>query len=169
MQKALEFLERVGASQAGHASGSLMDHLVGTWRLLQAWGCSDPVCFAGLFHSVYGTSYYKLQSVPFGQRRQVRELVGDEAEQLAFLFCVADRPGALWAALDTRLITDRLTGAAHELSPHQTLALIEIECANCIDQGLGLSFLQEVRAACWAGRLALRDPIATAVARSLNA
>ncbi len=168
MQQALEFLERIGAARLDHAKGSLMSHLVGTCRLLQAWGCENSVCFAGLFHSVYGTQYYAPQSVSLSERSVVRDLIGDEAEHLAFLFCMADRPRSLWLAFESRLIVDRMTGESHPVSVDQARGLIEIECANCLEQGLGRPFLQQTCADWRSGRLALRESIALAVSRALD-
>lgn len=169
MDHALDFLERIGASRLGHLRGTLMSHLVGTWRLLQAWDCDTSVCLAGLFHSVYGTQYYAQQSVLLSERSLVREQIGEEAEYLAFLFCMADRPQALWTVRHTHLIADRMTGQSHPVSLHQVQGLIEIECANCLEQGLGRPFLKEAWASFRGGRLALRAPIAAAVAHALDA
>ena len=39
----------------GESNGSFLDHLSGCEEQLREWGCEDAVCWAGLYHSVYGT------------------------------------------------------------------------------------------------------------------
>ena len=40
----------------------------------------------GLFHSIYGTQYYKVQSADLADRKRIAEVIGPQAEELAFLF-----------------------------------------------------------------------------------
>src|SRR4051812_35082482 len=75
----------------GHPGGVLLDHLLGTRCLLMEWAARPALCDAGLFHSVYGTEHYLPAAVPPGMRAEVAEMIGEEAEGLAWLFCVMDR------------------------------------------------------------------------------
>lgn len=167
MQAAVELLQRLGTQERGHARGSLQTHLIGTCQLLEAWGCATAVCHGGLFHSVYGTSSYGLVSLSLDRRSEIRQVIGFQAERLAFLFCVSDRPSALWNALHALEIRDRLTGLRHSLSPDEAMGLLEIECANCLEQGLGHAFLQEALLLARSGGLALRAVIVQAIVREL--
>ena len=45
---------------------------------------------AGLFHSIYGTTYFNTQST--NNREEVRQLIGTEAEELVYLFCSLEHP-----------------------------------------------------------------------------
>src|SRR3546814_18378901 len=58
-------------------------------------GNPQTICLAGLFHSIYGTAHFRHATLPFSQRRVVKNLIGAEAEALAYLFCVTDRPTGL--------------------------------------------------------------------------
>lgn len=62
LTRAHEFLELHGTKQTPHGSrlgdlahGSFDDHLKGTMKKLEQLGFAEPVCLAGLFHSIYGT------------------------------------------------------------------------------------------------------------------
>ena len=48
-------------------------------------GLSQDICIAGLFHAVYGTTYFKHNLTI--SREEVRELIGDYAEHLVYTFC----------------------------------------------------------------------------------
>ncbi len=102
----------------GHSSRNLYLHLCGTHDLLESWGNPEPVCLAGLFHSIYGTKSFRHKSWPLDDRKTIRELIGEEAERLAYVFCTADR-GLFYSAADGFLTRD----------------LREIEAANLIEQG----------------------------------
>lgn len=85
------FLGQLGADRIAHSNRTLLDHLVGTCALLERWGCPESVCKAGLFHSIYGTSFFRDAPLTYGDRAVVLEQLGDEAERLAWLFCALDR------------------------------------------------------------------------------
>lgn len=44
------------------------------------------MCLAGLCHSVYGTESYTKQSVPLSDRKEFQKIIGEEAEELVYLF-----------------------------------------------------------------------------------
>jgi hypothetical protein len=46
---------------------------------------------AGLFHSIYGTELFQGFTLPLEKRGEVRELIGERAERLAWLNCAIDR------------------------------------------------------------------------------
>ena len=82
----IAFLTAHGAGAAGHSYRVLLDHLRGTRALLSQWGAREAVQDAGLFHSVYGTETYRHVTLPLDLRGQVRALIGEEAEGLAYVF-----------------------------------------------------------------------------------
>ena len=47
------------------------------------------MCDAGLFHSIYGTEGFQGFTLPFDRRDDIRALIGDRAERLVWVFCVA--------------------------------------------------------------------------------
>jgi len=81
------FLVALGVATQPHSGRTFIEHLDGTYRLLQPHG--ETIALAGALHSIYGTQYYKPRATP--TREQVRALVGAEVEQLAYLFCTLDR------------------------------------------------------------------------------
>jgi hypothetical protein len=79
------------------------------------------VCLAGLCHSVYGTNVYRRVLISPEDRISVRAAIGEEAEQLVYLFSTIDRP---------RCLAERggLEGETYR-------NLLAIEIANLSEQG----------------------------------
>ena len=89
-------LIEMGADKIEHTRAqqkSLYDHLVNVSLLLKRAGEEEYVCVAGMFHSVYGTQYW--EHVLHADREKIRELIGDKAERLVWLFENLDR-GKWW-------------------------------------------------------------------------
>lgn len=107
-----------------------LSHLLGTRRLLVAWGERPEVCDAGLFHSAYGTEYFEPDEP--AARSEVRELIGDEAEALAWVWCTILRDtidiAEPWAALD------RATGAALTLGEQMVTDVATLWAADTVEQ-----------------------------------
>lgn len=127
------------ADRIAHGKSSLYEHLAGVHALLKAWQNPDFVCLAGLFHSIYGTVQFQHATLPFDNRHPVHNLIGPEAERLAYLFCVTDRPSSLiqqWERSDFT-VTDRHLGLQVSLDRQDMLFLLEIEAANLVEQRAG--------------------------------
>lgn len=90
-KKPLAYLRALRAHDVPHSNHSLLDHLIGTAAVLQGWSCDEPVCLAGLFHSVYGTEGFKTVLVTIDEREDVAKHIGVRAERLSFLFSQMDR------------------------------------------------------------------------------
>jgi hypothetical protein len=86
-----QFLEELGARERPHTTHTLFDHLVRTAAILKRWGASAQLWKAGLFHSCYGTEFFREALLPWAERDRVIALVGAECEATARLFCVLDR------------------------------------------------------------------------------
>jgi hypothetical protein len=124
-----------GAQDRAHSGGNLWQHLRGVHDILQRAGQSQPVCKAGLFHSVYGTQSFKAITVPKDQRAQVQALIGQKAEALAFAFCELPRPRLLEAALRAQHIPAEINAYATNSNNAQFYQdLLAIECANLLEQ-----------------------------------
>jgi hypothetical protein len=95
LEKRLQFLRQANTEGMPHSDRGLLDHLLGTRQLLVEWQARPALCDAGLFHSVYGTEYYEQQALPLTMRNEVQQLIGDEAESLAWLFCMIRRESLL--------------------------------------------------------------------------
>jgi len=130
-------LEHAAADKVRHSGRDFHTHLSGTHDLLQQWGNREVVCAAGLFHSIYGTRIFRHSAWPFDRRDTIRDLIGAEAELLAYVFCVTDRPKVFLANVGAARIAmrDYHTNGVLLLSRPQLRDLLEIEAANCLEQG----------------------------------
>lgn len=130
-----DLLTELAVDEAAHSGGSLLEHLVGTCRLLEDWGNPPQVCVAGLFHSIYGTQFYRNRSADLGERERIRKAIGEEAEELAYLFCVTDRRG-FFEQLDARpaVLVDWSRKTDVVVSPETLRRLVEIDVANYLEQ-----------------------------------
>ncbi len=129
------FLEEMGASRIRHSARTFLDHLVGVARILERWGASVSATKAGLFHSIYGTEYFKGAVLTFADRPKIRALVGDDAERLAYVFCAFDR-SSLYRAL-TRgapYAVDLVAGGTLDVTPSEVADLARIVWANALEQ-----------------------------------
>lgn len=108
-----DFLVGMGIEQVPHTHKSYLAHLVAVHRSLESVGYPADVCRAGLFHSIYGTERFQGFTLPLERRGEVRALIGDRAERLAYLNCAMNRAtldGSLDQAEEPYRITDRITG-----------------------------------------------------------
>jgi (p)ppGpp synthase/HD superfamily hydrolase len=87
----VEYLVQLGADRTRHSDCTLLDHLAGLHRDLTAWQCSEDVCMAGLFHSIYGTQSFHHKSISLERRDEVRRVIGARAERLVYLYRAVDR------------------------------------------------------------------------------
>ena len=86
----IDFLKQLGSDKFKHRNQSLLEHLIGVRDILKKWEAPEYVQDGGLFHSVYGTTYFKPQMTI--DRDAVRYLIGKKAEELAYWFCFLDPP-----------------------------------------------------------------------------
>lgn len=126
---AVEFLRGAGAGAVHHHAGSLLDHLVATSRLLAFWGCSPPVCTAGLFHSFYS---WLAQPTP-KSRAALVAAIGSEAEELVYVFNGTDPDDLLASDVLGDCVSVR-TGSGIATLPPQTYAnVLWLDLANTED------------------------------------
>jgi hypothetical protein len=86
----IDFLKQLGSDKVKHGNQSLLEHLIGVRDILKKGGAPEYVQDGGLFHSVYGTTYFKPQMTT--DRDAVCCLIGEKAEELAYWFCFLDSP-----------------------------------------------------------------------------
>eukprot|EP01047_Picozoa_sp_COSAG01_P019944 COSAG01_NODE_1123_length_11617_cov_13.832769_6_plen_255_part_00 len=82
--------------QFAHGRATFMSHLRGTWQMLACWGQPQPICRCGLFHSAYTRDgfYFRYFDIHQSESRALlSSVVGAEAEQLVWNYCVAE---SLW-------------------------------------------------------------------------
>jgi len=88
----LKLLTRMGANQCWHKHGTFQQHLFRTWRILFVWSQNTAICRLGLYHSAYSNSYVNLAIFKEGEERSlVRSLLGEDAEEMVYLFCRISR------------------------------------------------------------------------------
>lgn len=149
----MESLRSFGTHESEHTGRSLLDHLLGVYHLLQDWNNSDIVCLAGLFHSIYGTVCYHEQSVSPSERKRVQGVIGEEAEELAYLFCACDREQLVtdFSAQERFRIWDRFRQQEVRVSEDVFRALGEIHLANIVEQVAKVrpAISEEVRCRLW--------------------
>jgi hypothetical protein len=127
-----ELLRSLGADGVEHNSRErLRPHLEATHDLLREWGARDALCDAGLFHSIYGTEYFQVETAPVTCRDQVRAVIGDEAERLVQLWCFGRRDTL--APAFTRM-QDRRDGSWIALEEGQAQDLVDLWIADTLEQ-----------------------------------
>ena len=85
-------LRAAGANRLPHQHGqSLLDHLLGTRKIVERWLQPTWVQDAAALHTIYGTSVYRSQLIAVSNREQVRTAAGPKAERLAYLFGAVNR------------------------------------------------------------------------------
>jgi hypothetical protein len=132
-EQTLAFLHEHTRSQP-HSGRTLYDHLLGTHKLLVEWGRDEATCLAGLFHSIYGSYNYRRVTVPVEQRHIVAGVIGEDAEMLAYLFSYSRRPRAFFTATRTYALDMRNEDQPKAISKETLIRLVEIECANEVEQ-----------------------------------
>src|SRR5215207_7285177 len=135
LEERLRFLRGANTEGMPHSGRGLFDHLLGTRQLLLEWEARPALCDAGLFHSIYSTEHFEQTAVPLTRRDEVRQLIGDEAESLVWLFCMMRRE-TLYQNLHKGRdfsVQHRLTGEWIPLTEDQFHDLITMSFANCLE------------------------------------
>jgi len=167
----LTWLRERGAAAVPHAVGSFLDHLLGTWRILTAWGQPEDLRLCGLFHSVLATDMFERPLVGPDALPELRAQVGAAALDRVVLFCTVDRLAlaATCADLDALpaeglRVTHFRTGERATLSAAGLADLLILEMANeaeqsgSVTEGPAAWMALCAHLARLAGRLARRRP-----------
>ena len=91
----IDFLKSIGSDKVKHGYQTLLEHLIGTRDKLKGMGKPEYLQDAGLFHSVYGTAYFMPTKGLVDDRQVVKDLIGDQAEEIAWWFCMLEMPRTL--------------------------------------------------------------------------
>lgn len=114
----LKILQSRGAGECYHKHGTFYEHLLHVYRILKLWGCPESVCLFGLFHSSYSNSYVNLAIFePNVDRQIVRDLIGEEAEELVQIFCIVPRQQLIFDYLLDKVSDQELTEALSSFDP----------------------------------------------------
>ena len=105
----VDYLKEIGCGNQQHSGNrSLLHHLVGVSLILSERECSDALCIAGLFHSIYGTSVFRPKMISMDDRDKIKSLIGIEAENIVYQFCILprDRRAGIYALEESHLKND---------------------------------------------------------------
>jgi len=86
-----DYIVSLGVADLGHTDKTYLAHNIGVYNDLKKWECSEELCRAGLFHSIYGTQGFQGFVLPMDRQAELRGLIGEHAEKIAFLNCFMDR------------------------------------------------------------------------------
>jgi hypothetical protein len=131
------FLTGMGIEQIPHTHKSYMGHLIAVFRSLESQGYPEDVCRAGMFHSIYGTEKFQGFTLPLERRGEIRALIGDRAEYLAYLNCAMDRASfdrVLDQVVEPYWIRDRITGKEVPLTQHDFDDLCRVHLFDWLEQ-----------------------------------
>lgn len=115
----IEFLQALGIEGVDHTGKTYLGHLVNLHTLMESQGCTEELCRAGMFHSIYGTERFQGFKLGLDSRPDVRALIGERAEWLAYLNCAMDREvfdQSVARGVEPFVYRDRITGEEIRLS-----------------------------------------------------
>ena len=125
-------LAAFGAGTFAHVNGPLDEHLQRTAQLLRDWGSRDALCLAGLYHAVYGTAGIRGALVGQDQRCTIADLIGDEAEHVAYTYgaCDRERYHPRIGTADQSRFVDRFMHAEYPIADSLLRDFCELTIAN---------------------------------------
>jgi uncharacterized protein (TIGR02996 family) len=132
-----EFLRGLGTEKVSHTEKNYLAHVIGVYNDMAAAGYSEELCRAGMFHSIYGTELFQRFSLPLTRRPEVRALIGERAERLAYLNCAMDRSSfdqALMRDTGPYVIRDRISGEQVEISEEDFTDLCKVHLYDWLEQ-----------------------------------
>jgi SM-20-related protein len=131
---AVDFLQSCEGIDRQHSGTRLLDHLLAVGAKLGEWGCREAIRRAGQFHSIYGTPSFRHKTVSLRRREEVRELIGEEAERLAFLFSTLQTREFLAGVMQDLAGESSELSDSDEHSAGEKLDLLHIFTANWLEQ-----------------------------------
>jgi hypothetical protein len=132
-----EWLVGQGIAEVAHTHKTYLGHLVALYRMMAERGCSEEVCRAGMFHSIYGTERFQGFKLGLDRRPEVRALIGERAERLAYINCAMDRASfdrALAGGREPYRVRDRISGEEHLLSQDDFDDLCRVHLYDWLEQ-----------------------------------
>lgn len=136
-QELVDFFHSIGAEDVPHTGVTYMGHSFAVYRDMKKWGFDEELAQAGLFHSIYGTGLFQRFKIPLERRGEVRKLIGERAERLAYLNCSID-----YESFDQEVergtppyrLHSRLTGETFELGEQEFEDLLRIQLVDRLEQ-----------------------------------
>jgi len=132
-----DFIIQVGADQVSHTEKTYLAHAIGVYNDLKKWGCDEELASVGVLHSIYGTELFQRFTLPLERRAEVRELIGERAEWIAYLNCAMDRTHFDAEVLNSRgpyQILDRFTGEKLDVTDRDFHDLCVVHLCDWLEQ-----------------------------------
>ena len=82
--KCINYLVTKKTQEIVHHNKSFFQHLINVYNTLRKWKCEEDVCYAGLFHSIYGNEYFNQQIEK--DRNVIKNLIGNKSELIVYEF-----------------------------------------------------------------------------------
>jgi len=126
-----DYLKELCVDNTDHSGRTLYEHLCNVEKILKICRCEEEVCLAGLYHSIYGTNFFTVTTTL--DRNKIKEIIGERAEFLVWVFCNANRPFC-WFCGNNIVLRDGSSILIDEKTLHD---LQMIEGANLLEQKCG--------------------------------
>jgi len=132
-----DFFQRQQAVDVPHTGKGYLAHAIGVYNDLKKWGCEEELANVGLFHSIYGTEIFQNFTFPVEQRDEIRELIGERAENLCYWNCGMVRETFDAAAKQSEapyVLRIRFTDSEVELTEKEFNDLCTIHLCDWLEQ-----------------------------------
>ena len=134
----VQFLTDLGTESIGHSGDKkYLAHLVSVFNDVRSWGGSQYLARSGMFHSIYGTQLFQGFTLPVERRDELKALIGEDAEWIAFLNCFVHREPFDQAILDGStdyVVHNRETGESYQLTEQNWKDLIFLHLCDWLEQ-----------------------------------
>lgn len=137
LKQMTNFIRSIGAEDVKHSDRTYLAHAIGVQNDMRRWGCNDDLCKAAVFHSIYGTELFQKFTLPLERRDEVRDLIGETAEHIAYLNCAMDREKFDESICQTEgpyVIGDRFTGDDVPYSDADFDDLVRLHLCDWLEQ-----------------------------------
>ena len=136
-QELVEFFKGEKALEVEHTDGSYLGHCASVYRDMKRWGADEELAQAGFFHSVYGTVLFQKFKLELDRREDIRDLIGERAERLAYLNC-----SVVYDQFDAEVtrgaapfhMANRFTGETAEVSEDDFNDLVFLQLCDRLEQ-----------------------------------
>ena len=134
----VQFLTNLGTESIGHSGDKkYLAHLVSVFNDVRSWGGSQYLARSGMFHSIYGTQLFQGFTLPVERRDELKALIGEDAEWIAFLNCFVHREPFDQAIIDGStdyVVHNRETGESYQLTEQNWKDLIFLHLCDWLEQ-----------------------------------
>jgi len=133
----VDFFKAEKALDVPHTDGNYLGHCAAVYRDMKRWGADEELAQAGFFHSVYGTGLFQKFKLELDRRGEIRDLIGERAERLAYLNCAV-----VYDSFDAEVMRgsapyrmqDRFTGETIEVSEADFDDLMFLQLCDRLEQ-----------------------------------